>query len=240
MRVETTAGYIDLQSKEGVKREVRKNPNLLRYLPEAYRADPEIAFAAVSNFGQALEYVSDDLRADRDIVLAAVLQKGWALMYAHPDMKADREVVLAAVSQDGSALWYASKELTADRDVVLAAVKQKGWALMYAAEELKQDLEIVYAAWCRDHQALTYASEVMRTKTPRFRFLSGEQMQLMSSVCGKSHVVEVKRQIESELRCRVEFMFEGKIFADKEDRPLAMLGDSDIQIVKLSGPPGCQ
>mmetsp|Transcript_116823 Transcript_116823/g.337530 ORF Transcript_116823/g.337530 Transcript_116823/m.337530 type:complete len:239 (-) Transcript_116823:131-847(-) len=235
MHFEAAANFFDLHSRAAVLREVRENGTLLKYLPEAIRNDVEVAYVAVSSAGQALEYVSADLRADRRIVLAAVRQTGWSLMYASEEMRADREVVLAAVRQDGSALWYASEELTADREVVLAAVKQKGWALMYAAEELRQDREIVYAAWCRDHQALTYASEVMRSKTPRFRFMSGEELELMSSVCGGSHVVEVKRQIETELHCRVELIFEGKRFADQEDRPLAMLGDMEIQIVKLPG-----
>lgn len=215
----------------GVLQQVSKDGLILMNLPDKWRLDKEIVLAAVSQSGRVLEYVAKELQADRCVVLAAVGHTGWALMYAAPELQADREVVLAAIQQDGSALWFAAEHLKSDREVVMTAVRQKGWALMYAAEELRRDQEIVYAAWCKDRKALMYASESLRSRMPRFNLMSGEQFEIDG--CGYKHVVEVKQQIEARLRCRVDFVLDGRIFTELEDRPLAVLGDCDVQIIKL-------
>jgi len=81
-----------------------------------------------------------------EIALAAVSQDGRALQFASDDLKADKEVVLAAVAQNGSALQFASDELKADKEVVLTAVAQNGWALFLASDELQADQEVLDAA----------------------------------------------------------------------------------------------
>ena len=48
---------------------------------ESHNQEPEIALAAVVQYGRVLEFASEELRNDRDVVLAAVVQNGLALQY---------------------------------------------------------------------------------------------------------------------------------------------------------------
>ena len=46
---------------------------------EELKADMEVALAAVTNDGLALEFVSSELRANKQVVLAAVSQNGQVM-----------------------------------------------------------------------------------------------------------------------------------------------------------------
>ena len=71
----------------------------------------EIVFAAVSNYGHALQYASKELRNNYDIVFAAVSNNGNALQYTPEELKNDFDIVFAAVNNNGSALDFAPEEL---------------------------------------------------------------------------------------------------------------------------------
>lgn len=103
-----------------------------------FRADREVALAAVAKDGLALGEVSDELRADREVVLAALKQNGDALRFASDAFRADREMVMIAVNTtpSGDALSYASLELRDDREVVQVAVRRHREALRNASPRL--------------------------------------------------------------------------------------------------------
>lgn len=52
-----------------------------QFIEHQWRNDRQVALAAVSMYGKALEYASLDLRDDREVVLAAVTQDGEALAF---------------------------------------------------------------------------------------------------------------------------------------------------------------
>lgn len=90
-------------------------------------SDKETCLENVKKDGFAIKYVSESLflGADyREIALAAVTQAGLALQFVHPPLWDDREVVLGAVKQDGAALSFASAKLQRDWAVVREAVVQ--------------------------------------------------------------------------------------------------------------------
>ena len=64
----------------------------------------------------------EGLWADKDVALAAVSLNGRALQHVSIQLKANKDVVLAAVKQNGDALQYASLNLQTDRDILVAAV----------------------------------------------------------------------------------------------------------------------
>ena len=83
--------------------------------------DPEIALAAVSQNGLALEHVSFDLKRDYQIVKAAVTQNGLALRLVHSALKDDPDIALAAVRQNGLAIELTPIGMKHDRQISLAS-----------------------------------------------------------------------------------------------------------------------
>ena len=77
--------------------------------PVFYEADKDVALAAVTRDGSALQFVSEHLRMDRGIIVAAVTgarvvaHAGHVLHLASEDRQHDTDVVLAAVSTAGVA-----------------------------------------------------------------------------------------------------------------------------------------
>ena len=124
-----------------------------------YEFNKDIALAAVTSAGSALEFVGTGFQNNKEVVLTAVNQVGYALQFASDELQADKEVVLVAVNNDGQALLFASDELQADKEVVLAAVNKDGQALQFASDELQADKEVVISAVFESPPAIEYASD---------------------------------------------------------------------------------
>ena len=72
-----------LSNREFMLMAVNKSCGLvIKFAAENLWQDTEIALAAVSAGGCALEYVCDAFKADRNIVLTAVQDNGYALKFA--------------------------------------------------------------------------------------------------------------------------------------------------------------
>lgn len=126
---------------------VRRDGLALKYARKEFKSGRyrEIALAAVTQNGHALQHVCAALKSDREVVLAAVTHNGAALKHAAELLKIDRGVVLRAVGQDGCALQYAQNSLDMDREVVITAVSQTAWALQFVAEALQHDEHVLSA-----------------------------------------------------------------------------------------------
>jgi len=92
------------------------------------------------------------LRTDKELAMAAVTQHGWALDDAAEVMKHDKEVVMAAVMQSGYSLMYAAESMEHDKEVLMrharhgtaaAAVKLVRALMPYAdCEDRERELEL--------------------------------------------------------------------------------------------------
>ena len=131
----------------------------LEFVGTGFQNNKEVVLTAVNQVGYALQFASDELQGDKEVVLAAVNQLGYALRFASVELQADKEVVLVAVNNDGQALLFASDELQADKEVVLAAVNKDGQALQFASDELQADKEVVISAVFESPPAIEYASD---------------------------------------------------------------------------------
>ena len=147
---------------------------LQRTAPEL-QVDKEVALAAVTQCGLALEHAGGFpvLRGDPEVVLAAVSQNGLALRFASDELRADAEVVTAAVEQDGRALEFAAEALHDDEEVVISAVRQNGYALQWATPRLRADKEVVTEAVRQRGAALGYAATALRMR-PDIQALAAE------------------------------------------------------------------
>jgi len=101
-----------------------------------YEFNKDIALAAVTSAGSALEFVGTGFQNNKEVVLTAVNQVGYALQFASDELQGDKEVVLAAVNKDGQALQFASDELQADKEVVISAVFESPPAIEYASDDI--------------------------------------------------------------------------------------------------------
>ena len=176
---------------------VKKNPQaaLQRARRGVLRDNLNIAKAAVSVDGLALQFVSASLAKLEDIALTAVLQNydaflhapdfqncksfvlkavaahGKALKHVHADLQGDTDVVRTAVLQDGTALQYASHKYRACREIVEIAIRNNASALEFAADYLKQQPEVcLLACTISVPIALLYMHPCMK-KVPRIKVL---------------------------------------------------------------------
>ena len=69
------------QEREEWLKKVTEDGYLIRDAPMALKADKELALAACTQCGQALEWVAPELRSDKDVVLAAVTEDPTALWH---------------------------------------------------------------------------------------------------------------------------------------------------------------
>ena len=143
----------------------------MRVAPEEFKADEEIALAAVAQNGFAIADVAEELRGNRGVVLVASLTNP-KLLDTCPLFAGDAEIVGNVVSRNAGALQNASEELRnnvvecakfvvrtmgfafrycgevcrGDKGVVLEAVRLRGENLRHASAALQQDREVVMAA----------------------------------------------------------------------------------------------
>lgn len=99
------------------------------------------ALCDVERNANAFQDLLDEFRADKEIALAAVKGNPDMLAFASKELRSDREVVFASVQRDGRALRHSV--LQADRDIVMAAAMQNSDALDYADEALKKDTSLM-------------------------------------------------------------------------------------------------
>ena len=112
----------------------------------AFKADKDIAIAAVTASLAACEHVAEALWDDKDVVLAAVTTYGKALHRASDRLKDDRDVVLTALKENGFALGSASERLRNDEEIVLAAVMESSASLSQASDEVRKNAAFVERA----------------------------------------------------------------------------------------------
>lgn len=96
--------------------DVERNANAFQDLPDEFRADKEIALAAVKGNPDMLAFASKELRSDREVVFACVQRDGRALR--HSVLQADRDIVMAAAMQNSDALDYADEALKKDTSLM--------------------------------------------------------------------------------------------------------------------------
>ena len=116
-----------------ILRKVEVDGFALRHAP-ALNIVKEVALAAVTQNGLALQFAHSSLQNDNHVVMAAVTQNGLALQFAHSSLQNDNHVVMAAVTQNGLALQFAHSSLRNKCGVVMAAVTQNNNAFHYACD----------------------------------------------------------------------------------------------------------
>lgn len=140
----------------------------------------------MSSAGESLRYAKKLFKADRELALAAVRHTGSALQhYARAARVKDRQAVLAAVSQDGLALRFVEGELRNDHEVFGTAVRQNPGAVRFLAKELcdeqfamdlLEDYGELLVQWRAQESSLYAAAE-----GPSHRYLT-QRNSLLSSV----------------------------------------------------------
>ncbi len=104
-------------------------------LDEAKR-DEDLVFTALMQHPTALQYADWCLRYNKDVALAAVSQGGLALQYVKPQRfssELQKKVILAALSQNGEALAWAMAS-NSDLEIVLTTMSENYSACKYTRD----------------------------------------------------------------------------------------------------------
>jgi len=125
---------------------VRKEGNVLRYVPKALRDELMCltAIQSAATVAVVMKSVPDQIKDSNDILMAAVSADGMELEHVIPVKKRTPALCLAAVQNKGVALVHVPNKFRV-RDMCMAAVEQDGQALVYVPEEL-QDHALLLAA----------------------------------------------------------------------------------------------
>ena len=84
--------------------------------------DKEEAIVKVSKDGREIQNLNVELKKDFDVVFAAVNQYGYALNLVDDVFKDTKSIVLQALRESGVFIRYASERLKHDKEVVLKAI----------------------------------------------------------------------------------------------------------------------
>ena len=143
--------YVDpaywVEDKSLVKKALRVDGYLLKYLPESYRNDKEAVMIAVKSSPSAIEFCDAKFYDDLEIINAALQEDSEdVLRFASPRLKGDYDLVFKAVKVDALNLQYASDELRDNKEIVKRALKTFGGVLEDASERLQADVKLVKLA----------------------------------------------------------------------------------------------
>lgn len=168
-------------------------------LEVSYRANREVAIAAVSTNGINLPFCAGRLKWDKEIVNIAVERTPGAIIFVSKYRKDYRSLVLKALTKNGSLIHFTPKEIKCNKKLALAAVSQYGEALEYVSDRLKNDKEVVLAALRQSEGAETFISTNLLKKLgnhPR-TFLERETLNtsLNQNLASNSNVSHKKTKI---------------------------------------------
>ena len=155
-----------MDKKEALKI-VQESGSELGNLPEEFKKDKDVVYAAMVEDGDNLEFADDSLKKDKKIILPLVKDFTGILCHVGESLKSDREVVLAAVINDASNFKFVDDSLRKDKEFVLDALKKVGggdsvWIAEYADDSLKKDKEVVLEAVKQDGSNLQYADDSLK------------------------------------------------------------------------------
>ena len=171
---------------------VKINHHIFKHIIDDFRADKEIAFAAVSKdwleleyvdytikndkqfmiqiinlykFSGILKYISIELSKDKEFILNAIniIQKSKdVLKYVHNSLRDDIDFVKSCINKDPNSLQYASDRLKNNYDIVLHAIKLDGNVLEFANDKFKNNYDIVLTAVRNNGNVLIKLNEKFR------------------------------------------------------------------------------
>ncbi|CAE8739997.1 unnamed protein product [Polarella glacialis] len=141
---------------------IQINWQVFAHLPEAYKAEPQIVWAAVSQNWRALEFATKACKANPEIMMMAAHQNSKAIFLAEPELYANKQVVSFVVQLDGMLLRLASDDLKNDAEIVLQAVLQDWQSLQFASAEVRADQQVVFAAFVQDSTAFDWISPSLK------------------------------------------------------------------------------
>ena len=78
---------------------VRKDGLKLQYVKEEFKADLEIALAAIGENSEAFHFAGEDLKNNRDFALAAVRKNASCIQFVNVEFQRDLEILLAVFEQ---------------------------------------------------------------------------------------------------------------------------------------------
>ena len=136
--------------------------NRFRNLPDKFKKDKEIVYAAIHIDSVVLKFADESLKKDKPFILQVVGLWSDVLKYADISLRKDESVVLKAAKNWSSALKFADQSLKKDKTVVTQAVKQNGNALEFADLSLKKDESIALMAVKQDRGALRFVHESLK------------------------------------------------------------------------------
>lgn len=151
----------NIEKKEWITK-VKQGVDELDGVPEPFKSDVDVNYAAVEAHPEALKHVPLEIQRGLTVVHIAIKKDPLALQYAHEELRGNREVVFAAVLSNGLALQFASDALQNDQRMAINAITQNFQAIQYVSENLKSDPEFARTAIGINRKVVDYAPELAK------------------------------------------------------------------------------
>jgi len=168
---------------------VAQNPRVFRYLPQAFREDPEFVIAAIQQDESILHhlnpaYSSFASREERSYLLGQIRSRHLSLANLATDTFSNRDIYLhdfqiiwEALGNNGLDFQFVSEDLRRNPQLALRAIEQNPLALSFIPEELRYDSDFVRETAACNHETLRYienreiVTEVLRRDGLAIRYL---------------------------------------------------------------------
>lgn len=154
-----------ITDKDEIIRLLRTQKIAFSKLDAKYRADEDIALAAINVKVSALKHASEEFKSDKKFIYKILDLQGYIinfhdlLKYVSEDLKDDKELVLAVLDKYPLCLIHASKRLKLDRDINLAAIDGLVICVDYGNEEFLNDKHFIIDALPRNEYILGEAND---------------------------------------------------------------------------------
>lgn len=144
-------------SKIIVMEALKRNIDILHYIPDHFKEDPDIALMAVNRNGK-LYLLSDKFKTNEEFLLNAMQAFPEHFQSVPTHLQNNREFISKSVKANGNVLRFLPFAYKSDGEIILAAVENKGLALQCI---LKVDMKenIVLAALKNNPEALEFAPD---------------------------------------------------------------------------------
>jgi hypothetical protein len=148
-------------------------------MSEIYRADKDIALAAIEYSGYNLSYVSEELKDNEELVRKAILKKGVyeyhseTIINASERLRNKKDLVILAVSHIGRTLRLLSEEMRCDLVVVDYAIKNDINSIAYCLD-ISQETLSWFAKENKDSYISIMNLGVIANKKNKMSFLINE------------------------------------------------------------------
>ena len=151
------------KNKDFVIEAVKCNCFAIRYVPECFKFDFDVNYAAALRNSQVLAYIPKELLGNKEFMIELIKHNGFVIKRAPKELLYDEDFLLTAIMCYSGAIEYIPKELLGNKEFMTELARQNGFVIKRAPKELLYDEDFLLTAIRRHPAAIEYIPDELKT-----------------------------------------------------------------------------